>query len=48
MKLRLKHLAKAIRAYKDAIRRDIVNIGDKSAAMLDNTGANKAIDNFFR
>lgn len=48
MKQRLEHLLKAIKAYKKVVRNDIVDIGDKAAALLDNIGANKAADDLFR
>lgn len=45
--LGLKHLIKAIVTYKKIIRKDIVDVKDRIAAMLDDINANKTVDYFF-
>lgn len=44
----LKHLPKAVGAYKKIVKKNIVNVKDKTAAILDDTVANKAVDDLFR
>lgn len=46
--LGLEHLPKAVRAYKEVVRKDIVDVKDKAAAVLDDTGGNEAVDDLFR
>lgn len=48
MKLRLEYLPKGIKAYKEAVRKDIVDVRDKATVMLDDTDTNKAVDDLFR
>lgn len=44
--LGLKHLPIAVVTYKKIIRKDIIDVKDKIAALLDDINVNKAVDDF--
>ena len=48
MKLGWEYLPKAIRAYKETIRKNTLDVRDKATIMLNDIGANKAVDDLFR
>lgn len=48
IKLELKHLLKAVKAYKGIIKKDSVDVGGKAAAVSGDIIANKAVNELFR
>lgn len=48
IKLELDYLSKAIGAYKEAIRKDTVDVGDNAAVISGDTRANEAVNELFR
>lgn len=47
IKLGLDHLSKAVKVYKEAVRKDSVDIGEKTLVLTD-IGGNETVEELFR